>query len=379
MSQKATREGVKSHNRRLVLRAVFAGDATSRAAIAQYTGLAKPTISDIVGELIEDEFLVEGGRGESTEGGGKRPRLLHFRSDARQVIGVTINAARIEGALTDLNGEPVVRHQARLDGAREKAALDILSEVINGLIAQLDVPLLCISIGVPGTVRSEDGFVMVSPALGWHDLSLGEYFGELYNVPVFVGNNTELATRALVAFRLNEQARNWVMVLVNSSVEIGIAFGGTAYHHSGDLGLLRVPPESAQLVSYLGWNFVDARIRELRAQNPDTMLSEQPDYLEIRYAYLRGDWLATAIYDELAGHLAHIFAWITGILRPDHITLAGEVEEMGVELVSLVIERASKLMPPDRVDAVTCDLADDPTLSLTGTIAHALHRELGIL
>jgi hypothetical protein len=49
MTRKATREGLKSHNRRLVLRSVFSGEASNRAALATHTGLAKPTISDIVG------------------------------------------------------------------------------------------------------------------------------------------------------------------------------------------------------------------------------------------------------------------------------------------------------------------------------------------
>ncbi|MCA9913872.1 MAG: ROK family transcriptional regulator, partial [Anaerolineae bacterium] len=102
MPKKATRAGVKETNRRLILRSVFTGSATSRAAIAQETKLAKPTVSELVGELIDEGLLEEGGRGESTESGGKRPRLLHFRHSARQIIGVSITSVRAHGVLADL-------------------------------------------------------------------------------------------------------------------------------------------------------------------------------------------------------------------------------------------------------------------------------------
>jgi len=59
--------------------------------------------------------------------------------------------------------------------------------------------------------------------------------------------------------------------------------------------------------------------------------------------------------------------------------LAGEIVDMGEELVMLATERASHLLPPELLDAVTFTLAPDPLLSVTGTIAHALDRELGVL
>ncbi|HRF96200.1 MAG TPA: ROK family protein, partial [Aggregatilineales bacterium] len=135
-------------------------------------------------------------------------------------------------------------------------------QVINGLVAQLDAPLLCISVGTPGIVMSDLGIVKAAPSLGWYNLLLADHLNTLYNVPAYVGNNTELATRALVAFKSPAPTPNLVMVLVNGSVEIGIAFAGGVYRHSGDLGLLRVPPSSEQLEAYLGWEFVERRIEE---------------------------------------------------------------------------------------------------------------------
>jgi predicted NBD/HSP70 family sugar kinase len=375
MTRKATHQGVKSHNRRLVLRSIFSGEATNRAALANHTGLTKPTISDIVAELMLDGFLEERGHGESTESGGKRPRLLHFKHDARQIIGVSIDATRAHGILTDLSGEIVASHHAQLRGAQGQDALEILKEVINGLIAQHDAPLLCISIGTPGIVYSKAGLVKSAPLLGWYDLPLADTLSETYDMTVCVGNNTELATRSLVINNTDTSVRNLVMILVNGSVEIGMVFNGRVYHHSGDLGLLRVPSDDNQLAAYLGWDFVTGRIAELREQIPTT-LPANPDYLDIRYGHSRGDALAIMLYDEIARHISQIFAWITGIIRPDHIALAGDMVELGDQIITLATQQTADWLPPDLVDAVTYSLANDSLLSVTGAIAHGLEREL---
>jgi predicted NBD/HSP70 family sugar kinase len=375
MTRKATHQGVKSHNRRLVLRSIFSGEATNRAALSNHTGLTKPTISDIVAELIADGFLEERGHGESTESGGKRPRLLHFKHDSRQIIGVSIDPTRVYGILTDLNGEIIASHHAHLKGAQGLDALAILQEVINGLIAQQDAPLLCISVGTPGIIYSKAGLVKSAPLLGWHDLHLADHLSDFYDVAVCIGNNTELATRSLVTRTQEATVRNLVMILVNGSVEIGMVFNGRVYHHSGDLGLLRVPSDDNQLASYLGWDFVIRRIEELRQQIPSS-LTDHPDYLDIRYGYMRGDALCVQLYEELAGHISQIFAWITGIIRPDHIALAGDMVELGDQIITLATQQTADWLPPDLVDAVTYSLANDSLLSVTGAVAHGLDREL---
>ena len=104
-SQKATRSQVRQYNQQLVLRLVYSGQADNRAALAQKSGLTKPAVSNLVADLIDEGLLEEGGYGDSTESGGKRPRLLKFVSEARQAIGVSINYDRFIGMLTNLDGQ----------------------------------------------------------------------------------------------------------------------------------------------------------------------------------------------------------------------------------------------------------------------------------
>jgi predicted NBD/HSP70 family sugar kinase len=379
--KKATREQLKRHNRQLLLRAVYYDLADNRAALAQMTGLAKPTVSDLIAELIEEGLLEEGGLGESTEIGGKRPTLIKFVPDARHVIGISLDTSRAYGVLSNLAGQIVARHYADMDSMRGDEALVLLTEVINGLIAQLDAPLLCIGVGVPGVVDNEAGIVRQSEHLGWHDLPLVEILADHYDVPIYIGNNSELTAIAQFAFGTDgdDATQNLVTIFVANSVEIGAAWRGAAYHHGGDIGSLQVIG-NRRLDTLLGWGYVQARYDELRRDFPNTMLPEDDiTYMHIRYGAANGDLLALALVDELASYLAQVIAWVIGLLRPDHISLAGAMVNLGESFLEEVSRRAGTLLSPPLVQVVAFSLAYSPNMNAIGAAAHAIQKELDLI
>ncbi len=385
--RKATRSELKRHNRLSLLRAVVYGLADNRAALAQITGLAKPTVSDLIAELITEGLLAEGGHGEANEQGGKRPRLIHFMPDARQVIGIAISSHRVTGVLSNLAGQVVAEHYALLDSASGEAVIILLQEVLNGLVAQLDAPLLCIGIGVPGVVNSSAGIVEHAARLGWRNLPLAAHVQQLYECPVYIANNSELAALAQFAFSNPDitDEHNLVTILVNNTVEIGVVVQGALYHHGGDIGGLRIAALAQTagkptLDECLSWDHVQQRIATLRQQHPQTTLpAGAVTPMQVRYAAAQGDTLAAALYDELAGYLAEITAWAIALLRPHHVSLAGEIVDLGAALLDPLRHKAGELLTPEQVAAVAFSLADGANLSALGAVAQAVQNELDIL
>jgi N-acetylglucosamine repressor len=378
---KATREQLKRHNRQLLLRAISYGLADNRAALAQETGLAKPTVSDLITELIEEGLLVEGGRGESTDSGGKRPTLIKFVPGARQVIGVSLDTTRAYGILSNLAGQVIARHYADLESAQGEVVVTMLEEVINGLVAQLDAPLLCIGVGVPGVVETDAGIIRLAEYLDWHNLPLSSMLTAHYNVPVHIGNNSELTAIAQFAFGTNgnAQSSNLVTVLVNNSVEVGVAWNNAAYHHGGDIGSLYLSKDS-RLDTLLGWEYVQRRSKILRHQFPNTRLPEDDlTYLHIRYGIVNDDPAATALANELAAHLAHVMAWVISLLSPDHISLVGAIVNLGESFLDSVARKTEDLLSPSLVQAVTFSLGYSPNMSAIGAAAHAIQKELDLI
>lgn len=381
---KATREQLKRHNRQLVLRAVYYGLADNRAALANETGLAKPTISDLVVDLIHEGLLIEGGRGESTDSGGKRPTILRFVPDARQIIGVSVESHRVTGVLSNLEGKISAQHYIEFepDGSADLVAL--MRGVINGMIAQLEAPLLCIGVGVPGAVDTTSGFVRHSPYTQLNRLALGEMLATYYQKPVYVGNNGELSALAQFAFGVDatSPSENLVTLLVTDTVEIGIALNHAVYHHGGDIGSLQicVGQHMARIDSVLPWPQVCARVEALRESCGGSALPAHGlTYFHIRYHAARGDSVAQVIVDELTEHLAQVMTWLIGLLRPDHISLAGAVVNLGDDLLQSVSHHITALIAPELAGAVTFSLAYSGNLSAIGAVAQALKGELDIV
>lgn len=378
---KATREQIRQHNRQLLLRAIYTGLADNRAALAAETGLAKPTVSDLIGELIAEGLLVESGRGESTDSGGKRPTLIKFVPNARQVIGVSLDNGRAFAVLSNLAGQVIAQHYDELEDCQGDEAFAVLTDVINGLVAQLDAPLLCIGVGVPGVVDVRTGIVAGSQPLGWHNYPLVERLEQQYRVPIYAGNSAELTAVAQYAFGLNSDAdsSNLVTVLVTNSVEVGITLDGTAYHQGGDISGLR-GSQLERLDERLGWPAVQRRITELRAAMPDTLLpASGVTYMHVHFAAMNGDPAARQLCAELSSDLAQIMVWIIGLLRPNHVSLAGPIVNLGEQFLDEIVAKAGALLWPQIIERVTFSLAYSGNLSAIGAAALALHRELDIL
>jgi predicted NBD/HSP70 family sugar kinase len=389
---KATHGQIRQHNRELLLRAIYNGVADNRAALAHETGLAKPTVSELIAELMDDGLLIEEGHGPSTEGGGKRPRLLKFVPTARHVIGISLSEERVFGALAVLDGRIIAQHYVDLvEAPDDTVVIDALVDVIHGLMAQLDAPLLCIGIGAPGVVDSRSGVVSYIADWGWRNVPLVQLIGMHFDVPVYVASRTELAAMGQYVFGPVNGADSLVTVLAGRSVGVGLVINRMPYHGGGDIGHLRVAAfsetlgtEEGLLESFLGWQAVKRRVYVLRREYPGSMLPSENDplnYLHLRYAAANGDPAALALQGELSRHLAQVFSWIIGLLRPDHISLAGPMANFGQPLLDQAVFHTQQYVLPDLVERVTFSLAEGESSSLiaVGAVAQGLRRELGLV
>jgi N-acetylglucosamine repressor len=390
-SRKATHGQLRRDNRQLLLRAVYLGLANSRADLAHQTGLAKPTVSDLIGELMEEGYLIETGFGQSTDEGGKRPRLLEFVPGARHVIGVSLNANRLSGVLSDLDGCVLVEHYQTLGGVQGPAVLNVLHEVINGLIAQISAPLLCIGVGVPGLVDSRAGIIRYAPNLGWQNMALADFLSAHYKVPAYVANSTELAAMAQYAFGDGQNANNLLTVLIDESVGVGMVLDGAVYHGGGEIGQLRINRYSGEgengnsgqvdlLEKHLGWSHVNERSQSIQGR---IMKSAHPNeafnYLHLRRAILDGDADALDLQNELASYVAQIYAWAISLLRPDHISLAGSIADLGDSLLETTVKNTRQLVAPMLMNKLTFSLVNSPNLVPVGAVAYTLQQELGLV
>lgn len=346
---KATVEGLRQHNRRIVLRSLFTGAAATRAELAVHTGLTKPTVSTLISELIDEGLVREGEPGRSTSSGGKRPTLLEFSPDSRQVIGLSATDAGLLGVLSNLGGVRSALHRVSLQGG--DVPTRALLEATASLVAQLDAPLACIGLGLPGSGGAEQA------------ARLKREFG----VNVYRGNQAELTALGQLAFARGNGGTGsngasggngetsvvdrLVTLLLDDRVEIGVCLASGALHYGSELTDLVAWPDGLA-----------------PAGNELTLL-------ELRHAARNGDTDALAKIDSVAQRLAAPLAWIAATLKPDEVSLGGRLSALGEPLLEALARRAFDGAP----EVPRLSLTYSAQLGAMGAVALAIQSELGAL
>jgi predicted NBD/HSP70 family sugar kinase len=188
---------------------------------------------------------------------------------------------------------------------------------------------------------------------------------------------------AQFAFGQANGASNLVTVLVNDSIGVGAVLDGAVYHSGGEIGYLRTASsgtDESNLETYLSWASVEQRATALQEKYTRSQLpGDRLTYLHIRHAVSENDPAALALQDELAGYLAQIFAWVIALLRPDHISLAGAIADMGDALLECAVEKTKQRVLPDLMRTITFSLTNASNLVAIGAVARTLQQELGLV
>ena len=373
---KATHEQLREHNRRLVLRMLYQGDVNTRAALATVTGLTKPTISSLVGELIDDGLVVEEGLGRSSDTGGKRPTLLAFNPRARHIIGVAVGARRVSAVLSDLAGMTSAVHVVDLSSTGPQAVMAAVEDVVSALVPQLDAPLLAVGVAVPGRVRPGDGFVRHSAALALQDVPLAADLSRRLGVPVHVGNFAELCALGQFGYGLAEDEPPGTLVTMplDEDLELGVVLHPSGAHFGSELAGPMVDDLR------LGWSAMKERAAQIIDSLPGSELANGAlKYLRVRRACADGDQAALRLQNELAAGLAVPLAWVVAVLQPANVSLAGGVTDLGEGFLDLLKSEAEKLLGTGALSDVWLSMAYSTRLGAMGAVALANLAELELV
>lgn len=109
--QLASSETARIINRDIVLELIRASQPISRADLARRSGLGRSTVSQIVEQLIGEDWVREGAMGSLPR--GRRPTLVGLNEDL-VAIAVDIHPRQASVALVDLNGRLLSRSVAPL-------------------------------------------------------------------------------------------------------------------------------------------------------------------------------------------------------------------------------------------------------------------------
>jgi predicted NBD/HSP70 family sugar kinase len=394
-TQKATPEQTRAHNSQLVLRTIYNRGQISRAEIARATGLTRPTVSDVVAGLIAQGLVEEVGRAPST--GGKRAVLLSVVDDSRQLIGLDLAREDFHGALLNLRGQISQRVDLPLEGRDGEAALALVYDLVDGLMAAAESPLLGIGVGAPGLVDAANGVMHQSVNLDWRDVPLRRLLQERYHLPAYMANDCQVAALAEYTFGNTSSTRNLVVINVGWGVGAGIVLNGQLLYGNplgaGEIGHVTVVENGeccrcgnyGCLETVASSRAIVRRTRALARNSPPSTLHpcaahpERITFDTVCQMFEAGDEVARQVVREVGQSLGVAAANLVGVLGGCRILIAGRVTCFGQFLLDVIHgEMVRRSLPTLARDTQVGFVSLGPDIVLLGASALLLPHELGL-
>jgi len=203
----------------------------SRAALAEITGLNKTTVSSLVRELIERQFVREVGyeRPGSGRGAGRLAMLLTLNPKAGYIVSMEIGVDFLMAICTNFAPDTMWQHTEAIDpDMGQQVIIDRLLALLyqaQNIGNEYCQTLLGVAVGVPGLVDQTTGTLLFAPNLRWENVSLRPQFEGLINAPLIIDNE---ANTAALGEHYFGAARGYNEVLYISA---GAGLGGGLVHN----------------------------------------------------------------------------------------------------------------------------------------------------
>jgi len=211
----ASSEVVRDINRRIVLNLIRTRQPISRADLARASGLQRSTISLIVEQLIEEQWVLEGPTGRLPR--GRRPTFLRL-NDERVIIGVDVRPSQTTVALSDANGKFTFQEAAPTDPDPAVAIEGIIAS-IRKIIATCDRKKIeGIGMSLPGRFNPTTDRLVFAPNLKWRDVDLRGPISKATGLEVVLENAANACVLAAVWFDHITDNQNVVVVTVSAVV-----------------------------------------------------------------------------------------------------------------------------------------------------------------
>lgn len=222
--QVATSETAREINRRIVLNFLRTHQPISRADLARKSGLQFSTVSLIVEELIDQQWVTEGALTDAPR--GRKPRVLHFNNDRTYIVGVDIRPVHTTLAVADMSGRFVSQERLKTTSDPEQFLAELTKSVIS-FMQRNPYAYAGIGVSLPGRVTLTGGRLAYAPNLGWRDIDFTTPLEEATGLPVIVENAPNACALAEIWFgRHADGVQDLVALTVSEGVGCGIFMNG---------------------------------------------------------------------------------------------------------------------------------------------------------
>lgn len=329
------------------------------ADLGKEMDLSVPTVTKLVGELIEEGYVVDFGKQETN--GGRRPNIYGVNPDSGYFIGVDIKRFRINIALINFKGDTIEsKYNIPFSYENTPSSLDKLCSIINEFVDKGSIPkpkILSAGINISGRVNTETGHSYSH--YFFNERPLSEIFQERLGMHVTIDNDSRSMAYGEFMKGVVNAEKNILFVNVSWGLGLGIITDGKLYYgksgFSGEFGHLGTFDneiichcgKKGCLETQASGSYIHRRFLEKVAEGNTTSLDKrikkgeaiiQEDILE---AALKEDMLAIELIEEVGNTLGKHIAGLINLFNPELVIIGGAVAHTGDYLL-LPIKSAIK-------------------------------------
>lgn len=279
----------------------------------------------------------------------------------RYAIGIDLGGTKILIALVNKETGEVLA-SVKKKTKKDKGPKNIIRKMIEGieeLMEETSVEkseISSIGIGAAGQVDRDNGILIGAPNLDCYDLPIKDLIFEHFQIPVYLGNDVEIAAMGEMKFGAGQGCDDFVCVFVGTGVGSAIVKNGQivrgATGTAGEIGHIIVDLNGRPcacgahgcLEAYASRSAIEKRIEGALRKGRTSVILE---YLEsgksitsgmIRKSIEREDELVKSCVDEASEYLSGGIASIINFINPKLVVLGGGL----VEAVDYFYERTIK-------------------------------------
>jgi predicted NBD/HSP70 family sugar kinase len=342
---------------------------TSRAEIARATGLARSTVSQRIGALVDLGLIVEDSDARST--GGRPATRLRVNETGGLVLAADLGANHDRLTVSDLAGHVLAEHTARRSIAQGPER--ILGWVRDNFLAQLAQlgrgvgQVIGVGIGVPGPVEFAAGRAVKPPIMpGWHGVTIADHFADAFpGVAILVDNDVNIMAVGEHRSRWPEESE-LIFVKVATGIGAGIISGGRlqrgAQGAAGDIGHLRASEYVDEICACGNAGCIEAVASgSALARRLRTLGHETEDATDVVRLVQNGQPDAVRLVREAGRLLGEVLAHAVTLLNPSVLVIGGDLAKAEQQLFAGIREaiyRRSSCLATERLQIVRTRLGD---------------------
>jgi glucokinase len=258
------------------------------------------------------------------------------------VIGIEIGGTKLQLVLGDENG--TIQRRLRLTVDPVRGAAGIRDQIKDSLPKLTEAGQVTgIGVGFGGPVDWKVVKICRSHQVeGWSEFDLAGWLQQISRLQVQVDNDANAASLGEARRGAGQNLNPVFYVTLGSGVGGGLVLDGRIFHGAtpgeAEIGHVRLDRQGAIVESRCSGWAVDARIRKLKATDPDSALCRMSGFGaggEARFlpgALKFGDEAAQLILRELIEDLAFGLSHVVHLFHPEAIVIGGGLSGIGEPL-----------------------------------------------